>query len=345
MAQLHIVMSDLLGSWPAPQLKAASAGLDVSLLERVLSRAVCHEISGPPAHLPLLTRLFDWPADQDVPVAALTSLIDRPGHKAAYTLRADPVHLKADRDRVVLYRARDLAVTDTEAQQLVTDINTQLAEPGWQLSADHPSRWYVDVVAPPEGLITQPPDAALGQDIFPCQPSGASGGLWRRRINEIQMLLHEHPLNVARAAHGQHEINSLWLWGGGVLPESAPRLAWHQVFTADPLAAGLARCCNIRLIDQAMTAEQLLSHLQPGAPQLLIIERGPEAIALGDGVSWRQRLEQWTNDWLSPLLKAMTHGEIEELILYPGNGRSYQLTRWRWRLGWRPRPLAGFAAG
>jgi hypothetical protein len=37
---------------------------------------------------------------------------------------------------------------------------------------------------------------------------------WRRLLNEIQMVWHEHPVNIARAERGEVPINSLWLLVG-----------------------------------------------------------------------------------------------------------------------------------
>lgn len=37
---------------------------------------------------------------------------------------------------------------------------------------------------------------------------------WRRLLNEIQMVWHDHPVNLARAERGEMPINSLWLFGG-----------------------------------------------------------------------------------------------------------------------------------
>jgi hypothetical protein len=37
---------------------------------------------------------------------------------------------------------------------------------------------------------------------------------WRRVLNEIQMVWHDHPVNIARAERGEVPINSLWLFGG-----------------------------------------------------------------------------------------------------------------------------------
>jgi hypothetical protein len=59
-------------------------------------------------------------------------------------------------------------------------------------------------------------------------------------VNEIQMLLHEHPVNAARLERRQPAINSVWLWGigslGKVLPAGLPPL-----YTDDAWLAGLWR--------------------------------------------------------------------------------------------------------
>ena len=41
---------------------------------------------------------------------------------------------------------------------------------------------------------------------------------WRRLSNEVQMLLHDHPVNLRRQQAGQVPVNALWFWGGGALP-------------------------------------------------------------------------------------------------------------------------------
>jgi len=35
---------------------------------------------------------------------------------------------------------------------------------------------------------------------------------FRAQLNELQMQLHDHPLNQAREARGELPVNSLWLW-------------------------------------------------------------------------------------------------------------------------------------
>jgi hypothetical protein len=60
---------------------------------------------------------------------------------------------------------------------------------------------------------------------------------WRRLLNEIQMVWHEHPVNIARAERGEMPINSLWLFGGALgwtptlLDTHAPTLTYEGLHT------------------------------------------------------------------------------------------------------------------
>src|SRR3546814_15930088 len=62
---------------------------------------------------------------------------------------------------------------------------------------------------------------------------------WRSLLNEAQIILHNHPWNARRAAAGKPPVNSLWFWGGGMLPDS---VATHQgqVASDDVLLQALA---------------------------------------------------------------------------------------------------------
>ena len=79
-----------------------------------------------------------------------------------------------------------------------------------------------------------------GRNLRDLMPAGRDGARVRSLVNEIQMLLHEHPVNAARSARRQPAINSVWLWGIGslerVFPASLPPL-----YTDDAWLAGLWR--------------------------------------------------------------------------------------------------------
>ena len=54
--------------------------------------------------------------------------------------------------------------------------------------------------------------------------SGRDGARLRSRMNEIQMVLHEHPVNARRVDMRAAPINALWLWGFGRLDAAPGRL-------------------------------------------------------------------------------------------------------------------------
>src|SRR5258706_98729 len=95
----------------------------------------------------------------------------------------------------------------------------------------------VDTVAPAfERLLaaaefpsreTRGPAAALGKPLLAFMPSGTDAARWQRWQNETQMLLFEHPVNVAREAAGRAPVNGVWVWGGGepVKAPAHPRIA------------------------------------------------------------------------------------------------------------------------
>ena len=52
-------------------------------------------------------------------------------------------------------------------------------------------------------------------------PTGPSAAAFHRLLGETEMVVHDHDVNVRRAALGKPKINSFWFWGGGVAPEGA----------------------------------------------------------------------------------------------------------------------------
>lgn len=335
--RLHLVISDLFGVLDEQQLDHALQGVDSGTLARLLARAGA--ATAPDRHSALLASLFGLPPQQ-LPVAAFTHLADSGQPCHSYCLRADPVHLKADRDRLILYRARDLVIGHDEARQFVSEINTRLGEPGWHLEAGAAQRWYLHLSRPP-AMQTRSPQQALGQDCYHTQPTGPDAPAWRRRINEIQMLLHASPLNEARRASGLDEINSLWLWGGGVLPPLV-QSRWNRVMARDPLARGLALASG----DVGADLPATLGGCAAAADDevLVVVERCGESLHFGDLASWQEWFRRCNRNWIEPLEAALRSGRISAVTLYPGRGRRFTLTARSLRRWWRRvRPLSALA--
>lgn len=58
------------------------------------------------------------------------------------------------------------------------------------------------------------PLALMGQDLGDWWPVGDAWRSWRKRVNEIQMEWHDHPVNERRQKQGLPPINGVWLYGG-----------------------------------------------------------------------------------------------------------------------------------
>ena len=199
-----------------------------------------------------LFHLFGYaPApERDCPSAPYCRLADHqtddPGMVPdTFVLHADPVHLRPDRDRLVLFAGSDFAPDRAEADALVALFNQHLGGEGLHLEAPTPARWYLLSEQPPE-LVTQPLAAVLGRPIAGQLPQGPEARRWARLLNEVQMLFHHSEVNQRREAAGIPTLNGLWLWGGGrpLLPPSG-QVGYARVFSADPLARGLARARGI----------------------------------------------------------------------------------------------------
>ncbi len=130
---------------------------------------------------------------------------------AAYWLCAEPATFEVGRGDVSLSgTVTDLEPVETTA--LLSSLNAHFAREGVRFDAPHAAHWLAGCVAT-QSLSTQPPESVIGKPLLGHLMEGTDGGRWRSWQNEIQMLLFEHPVNVAREAAGRAVVNSVWLLG------------------------------------------------------------------------------------------------------------------------------------
>lgn len=289
-ARLVIAVPDLLAAPPvaAPALARAIAA----------AGSPRHEPGGVDAALAAVygvERQHDWPLAA-IRIAALG--VD-PGDD--YWLAADPVSFVAGRADVRLAGpVTDLAAD--EATAIVATLNAHFADDGLSFVAASPAAWFVRCRKRPE-LATSPLDAAMRRPLRECLPRGAEAPRWRRWQDEIQMLLHEHPVNVARERQGRTGANGIWLSQGGVRrPANAPAVA---TFARDGIAVALAA--------HAGTAALPL----PGALAGALAARTDATVvvvALPPGTD-RAAIER---DWLAPAWTALARGAVSAVALIAG---------------------------
>ena len=128
---------------------------------------------------------------------------------------------------------------------------------------DHPNEeWRPLMVAPlssPEG------DTLAGKPTLKSNeaPSGAVGGalspeqtasLMNELILRSQELLPQHPYNLAKAAKGERQANSIWPWSGGYRPsmqtlmEQYPQIKSGTVISAVDLIQGIGKYAGLKIV-------------------------------------------------------------------------------------------------
>jgi hypothetical protein len=283
-----------------------------------------------------------WLADRfglgeaPLPAGALTRLGRGMEVGEARWARADPVHLHLLRDRIALIPAEAFELAAEEAQALCATLNAHFAG-RLRFDALEPRRWCARLEEGLDDAAEPSPAERAGQDLRP-------GGRGDALANEMQMALHEHPVNEAREARGLPPVNGIWLWGAGTVPAAA-EAPWSSVTADDPVALGLARLAGLRGRALPPSADELLERIAEEGRHLVVLDRLRVPLALGDAATLQQRLDELEQRWVRPLLAALREGRIGMLTVHvPDAGRAFEAIRGDLRRFWRrPRPLATMA--
>jgi hypothetical protein len=138
---------------------------------------------------------------------------------------ATPLHFFAGIDSVHLHPQGVLQLGDDEQQRLAQEFARVFAGSSWSLSA----------VGQRELLLSGPPLQASADDPLrlltrtpdACMARGPDANVLRRLGSEIELWLHEHPLNLERVRRGELPVTGLWLWGAALPAELEPGSAVH----------------------------------------------------------------------------------------------------------------------
>ena len=179
-----------------------------------------------------IARQSDWP------LAAIRAASFGLVTGADYWLAADPVTLVVGRDEVSFTGiVDDLASADAGA--LVSTLNAHFAADGIEFMAPRPDAIFARLATAPR-LLTHPPAVTSDRPLRSRLPEGPDAPKFRRWQSEIQMLLHEHPVNVEREKVGSPPVNGVWFSGGGVLPPRPSPLPAISTYADAGIAVALA---------------------------------------------------------------------------------------------------------
>jgi hypothetical protein len=172
------------------------------------------------------------------------------------------------------------------------------------------------------------PAAAVGANLRDLQPSGRDAARIRAWVNESQMVLHEHPVNLRRVAHGLPAVNSVWLWGFGAIASGRGALP-GELLTDDDWLAGLWRLRGA----EPGPPERFAAALATGGALILLSLAGltgPDCTATWPALE-RQVFE--------PSRAALQRGQLKSVSFLIG-ASTFEVDRdARWQFWRRPKPL------
>ena len=222
------------------------------------------------------------------------------------------MQLYADLSHVYLLGNQDLSLDSDEANKFVAEINIFLRADNLKLIAAKPKQWYLQLPLTPE-IKTQNISAAVGKEIFAYLPQGKRQDYWRKLLTEIQMLLHQSPINQQRLARGESAINSLWLWGDGDLPEVSKKPEWKKIFSNEALARGLAKLTQIPCVELGKNFSECVAQMGEADKYLIVID-----------ASLNLDLENWLK------IPTIRNKKLTCVSLSFGDGNVYELKRRKW---------------
>ena len=309
-ATLHLALPGLL--WPTQALRDMVYDLQLPALSWLLGKGR-RELS-PVADYP------QWLADvaglPHLPAAALRASALMLEQDSRW-LCLDPIHLRIERTQLIVQDPTTLQLTQAEAAALLADLAPLFGELG-QMGIASPHEWHLHLHAESD-IRTTPLADAIGLNGDQLMPQASNVRLWRRLLNEVQITLHEHPVNQARTARGLPAVNSLWPWGEGDLAETRPD--WDLIRADGTLWQGLARHINCEW-------RSLPERHENGRGKTLVVQPALEPSARQrDALQWLGALQTLEQNWFAPLMQALQDGSLKQLVLHGhGEGQALKLT-------------------
>lgn len=128
-----------------------------------------------------------------------------------YNLALCNIHVDFQSTR--LFPNNSLHITKEQSLALFESVKYLFAENKIKLIAINDDHWVISL---PQCFATSldSPKLLSYQPLHDHWPKEEKNKKLRQLLNEVQMLWHEHPVNIERKAQGLREINSPWIYGG-----------------------------------------------------------------------------------------------------------------------------------
>ncbi len=154
---------------------------------------------------------------------------------------ATPLHAALGLSDLTAMDPVELLLSVDDSRALCEAADAHLHQDGVRVAFVDVDQWLVSCIQP-IAVLTERPDWLVGEPLRPNLPRGKDARLVERWMNELQMLLFTHPVNIAREDRGLPPINVVWLWGFGDARQPLPLL------TSDSSASKTAPIHHLRAL-------------------------------------------------------------------------------------------------
>jgi hypothetical protein len=251
---------------------------------------------------------------------------------------AAPVHLSASLTTVHLDPFGLLRLDAVAQDTLRASFERTFRDSGYRLV---PTSSGVFLTAGPAltDIETADPAHHLGSSITEALPKGRDAPALRRLGAEIDMWLHEHPVNQARQRERRRSISSLWFWGGGAPLRGSKIIAnaaeLPDVYSDDAYVTGLCRAAGRSVQPLRHTFAAIAeSHTERVAVVMPVFQADDSAPSGTRAVTPLEALERLDRQWIGPALAALNEGDFARVSIIANNKqltlqRRDAFKRWR----------------
>jgi hypothetical protein len=252
---------------------------------------------------------------------------------------ATPVNLTAGLTSVHLDRRGILRLSAADSTALATEFRRVFHDSGFLLEPLDSGDFLLFGPQMPVARALEPA-RVMGTSVADAQPVGAGDPALRRLGAEIEMWLHEHPINDARTRRGEAPVTGLWLWGGG--PSLAPRdthaagaVSSDIAFGSDAYLGGLWASLGKKVFPLPQQLTDVFGY--PEAQRAaLVIQIAP---TLHSNPRWTffDAVAQIDRAFIAPAVEALGAAKVERLVILANDLQLTLRARDRFKL-WRRIP-------
>jgi len=192
---------------------------------------------------------------------------------------------------------------------------------------------------------TREPARAMGNSIADAQPAGVGDPMLRRLGAEVEMWLHDHPVNNARSGRGEPPVTGLWFWGAGPSPVPGAHAAGAALatqatfpdiaFGCDAYLQGLWASVGKKVFPLPQQLAEVFGYPETRRAAL-VIEIG---LMLHSHPRWTffDAVAQIDRAFVAPAVEAVSAGKITRLVILANDHQLTLRARDRFKL-WRRIP-------